>query len=248
VFVHPYAIRESVLDLVDAGVNDCEVARRLGLPRTTVRDWRHAKDLPRPGTTCPRCWRSSLRPIRFSTADYSELLALYLGDGHIVRAGRSDRLRIFLDTRYCEIIADARALLRRCFPAHSVGTCQSRKGTTTILSLYCTHLACLFPQHAPGKKHERSIVLEGWQTEIMQLKPWPFLRGCIRSDGCAFVNRTGPYSYLSYEFSNRSAQIRELFMDACDLVGVEYRAYQRYVRIYRRPSVALMQKHVGMKA
>ena len=82
----------------------------------------------------------------------------------------------------------------------------------------------------------------------MQLKPWPFLRGCIRSDGCAFVNRTGPYSYLSYEFSNRSAQIRELFMDACDLVGVEYRAYQRYVRIYRRPSVALMQKHVGMKA
>ena len=23
-------------------------------------------------------------------------------------------------------------------------------------------------------------------------EPWPFLRGCIRSDGCVFVNRTGP--------------------------------------------------------
>jgi hypothetical protein len=37
-------------------------------------------------------------------------------------------------------------------------------------------------------------------------------------------------------------------MDACDLVNVEYRAYRRYVRIYRRPSVELMQKNVGMKA
>jgi hypothetical protein len=189
-----------------------------------------------------------LRPVVFSEADYSELLALYLGDGHIVRTGRSDRLRIFLDSRYAEIIAEARALLRRCFPSHSVGTSRSAKGTTTILSLYWTHLACLFPQHGPGKKHDRAIVLERWQSEILEREPWTFLRGCIRSDGCAFVNRTGRYAYLSYEFSNRSAQIRELFMDACDLVGVEYRAYSRYVRIYRRPSVALMQQHVGVKA
>ena len=36
-------------------------------------------------------------------------------------------------------------------------------------------------------------------------------------------------------------------MDACDLVDVEYRPYRRYVRIYRRESVALMQEHVGLK-
>src|SRR5215204_7523019 len=107
---------------------------------------------------------------------------------------------------------------------HSVGVQRSRKGTTTILSLYSTYLACLFPQHAAGKKHERAIVLEDWQSNILEHEPWPFLRGCIRSDGCVFVNRTGPYAYVSYDFSNRSAQIRELFMDACDLVGVEYRA------------------------
>ena len=61
------------------------------------------------------------------------------------------------------------------------------------------------------------------------------------------MNRTGRYAYVSYEFSNRSSQIRELFMDACDLVDVEYRPYRRYVRIYRRESVALMQEHVGLK-
>jgi hypothetical protein len=248
VFVHPYALREEALALIQGGENDCEVARRLGLPRTTIRDWRWAGDLPRRGGTCPRCWRSSLKPILFSPADYAELLGLYLGDGHIVRTGRTDRLRIFLDTRYVEIIAEARALLHRCFPAHSVGLFRTAKGTTTILSLYGTHLACLFPQHGAGMKHKRDIVLENWQSRIVEREPWPFLRGCFRSDGCSFMNRTGRYEYLSYEFSNRSAQIRELFMDACDLVGVEYRPYRRYVRIYRRPSVALMHEHVGVKA
>jgi hypothetical protein len=72
-------------------------------------------------------------------------------------------------------------------------------------------------------KHERDIVLEEWQTTIVERRPWDLLRGLIRSDGCVFVNRTGPYEYLSYEFSNLSAQIRELFMDACDRVDVSYR-------------------------
>jgi hypothetical protein len=184
----------------------------------------------------------------FTSPDYAELLGLYLGDGYIVRTGRSDRLRLFLDTAYDRIIGDAQALLSRCFPRHRIGRFTTGKGTTTILSLYCTHLACLFPQHGAGKKHKRDIVLEDWQTAIVERDPWSLLRGLIRSDGCVFVNRTGPYEYLSYEFSNRSPQIRELFMDACDRVDVEYRSYRRYVRIYRRTSVALMQQHVGLKA
>jgi hypothetical protein len=78
----------------------------------------------------------------FTKEDYAELLGLYLGNGHIVRTGRSDRLRLFLDTRYEGITADAQALLERCFPGHKVGRFRSRKGTTTILSVYSTHLAC----------------------------------------------------------------------------------------------------------
>jgi hypothetical protein len=172
---------------------------------------------------------------------------LYLGDGYIVRTGRSDRLRLFLDTSYGAIIDEAQALLSRCFAGHRVGRFTTGKGTTTILSVYCTHLACLFPQHGAGRKHDRDIVLEEWQTAIVEREPWSLLRGLIRSDGCVFVNRTGRYEYLSYEFSNLSRQIRELFMDACDRVDVEYRPYRRYVRIYRRPSVALMEEHVGLK-
>jgi hypothetical protein len=81
--------------------------------------------------------------------------------------------------------------------------------------------------------------------------PWSFLRGCIRTDGCVFVNRTGPYSYLSYDFCNNSQDIIDLFTRACRLVGVDYRPTrwrERFrVRINRRGSVERMLAMVGLK-
>jgi hypothetical protein len=43
-------------------------------------------------------------------------------------------------------------------------------------------------------------------------------------------------------------RIRELFLAACRLVGVYCRPAGTSIRIYRRPSVALMLEHVGVKA
>jgi hypothetical protein len=45
-----------------------------------------------------------------------------------------------------------------------------------------------FPQHGPGRKHERRIELAGWQREIVDRFPREFLRG-LHSDGCRTVNR-----------------------------------------------------------
>jgi hypothetical protein len=78
----------------------------------------------------------------------------------------------------------------------------------------------LFPQHGPGIKHRRSIWLEDWQRKLVEDAPFALLRGCIRSDGCVFVNRTDvhrsqPYEYLSYQFSNMSKDIVDLFVQAC---------------------------------
>jgi hypothetical protein len=99
----------------------------------------------------------------------------------------------------------------------------------------------------PGKKHDRPIVLEEWQESLVAQTPWAFLRGCIRSDGCVFINRTGRYEYESYDFSNVSRDILELFVATCALVGVDCRVYEKHTRIYRRASVALMLEHVGRK-
>ena len=244
--MHPPEVRHRVFQLIDDGNRDREIARRLGLPRSTVTYMRHAR---RTSTheICPRCWKRG-RTIEFAPPDYAELLGLYLGDGCISRAGRVHRLRLALDVRYPQIIEQTGLLLARCFPNCSIATVAADAGATAVLSVYSSHLPCLFPQHAVGKKHERRLVLEDWQQRIVEREPWAFLRGCIRSDGCTFINRTGPYRYLTYDFCNYSADIRTMFTWACDLVDLRYRATGTRVRINRRESVARLQEHVGIKA
>jgi GNAT superfamily N-acetyltransferase len=171
-----------------------------------------------------------------------------LGDGHSSALARTERLRIFLDAQHSTIVDDTDALLRRCFPENRVGRVHPREDRMVVLWLYHGHLSCLFPQHGPGKKHERPILLEPWQQALVEAAPWAFLRGCIRSDGCVFINRTGKYEYLSYEFKNRSPGIRELFAATCDRVGVACRVNGDRIAIYRRSSVALLLEHVGIKS
>jgi hypothetical protein len=257
--MHPPEIRAKALALVAAGLNDCKISRRLGIPRRTILDWRRPTYVRRAVTEiCPRCWQPA-KPIRFTTDDYAELLAMYLGDGCISAAARTSRLRIALDTKYPRIIADAKALLSRCLPKNPIGEVIAHGGSMVFISVYCSHLPCLFPQHGPGMKHQRRIVLEPWQQEIVDAYPWAFIRGCIRTDGCSFINRTNvhrpqPYEYLSYDFSNKSKDIVDLFLEACAIVGIrDCRATynQRrdlwHVRINRRGSVAEMLEHVGLK-
>jgi hypothetical protein len=64
--VHAPHVCAEALALVDQRFNDCEIARRTGIPRSTVRDWRRPtyrrKSLY---VTCPRCWRAA-KPIGFT--------------------------------------------------------------------------------------------------------------------------------------------------------------------------------------
>jgi hypothetical protein len=247
--MHPVQLREAAFRLVAEGVNDCEIARRLGVPRTTVRDWRKPRYVPREKrryATCPRCWRTC-PPMVFTDDDYAELLGLYLGDGHITPMARTERLRLSLDAKYPVMNAEIEALLQRCFRENRVGRHLQDTGSTVVLWVYNSHLSCVFPQAGPGKKHDRPIGLEEWQVDRVFAAPWAFLRGCIRSDGSAFINRTGRYEYLSYEFTNESSDIRNIFRAVCLLLDLRVRAGKRQLRINRRASVARMLEHVGLK-
>ena len=175
------------------------------------------------------------------------MLGLYLGDGHVVRLARTYKFRLFLDSKHCEIVNESAALLERCFSNNVVGKAYGHEGRMTILSVHSAHLGCIFPQHGPGMKHLRPILLEAWQNELIARAPWHFLKGLIRSDGCSFVNRTGPYEYLAYQLDNHSPDILDLFCATCDLVDIEYRRYARYVRINRRSSVERLKARIGVK-
>jgi hypothetical protein len=233
--------------MVAVGVNDCEIARRLGVPRSTVRDWRKPRYVAKRTARCPRCGTRS-RQIVIEPESYAELLGLYLGDGHITELARADRLRLFLDAKYPTVVDESEAILRTVFPANRVGRIRAEDGRMVVLWAYSSHMTCLFPQHGPGKKHDRRIRLEPWQHELIDAAPWAFLRGCIRSDGCVFVNRTGPYEYLSYDFKNLSDEILELFVETCEAVGLRPRRYAHHARLCRRADVGLLVQHVGLKS
>ncbi len=196
--------------------------------------------------SCPHCTKRSPN-ITLDDSDYAELLGIYLGDGHITFMERTQRLRIALDAAHPRIVEETDALLRRGFPENRVSRVLADRGHTVVLHVYNSHLFCLFPQAGPGKKHDRRLKFEAWQRDRIAAAPWSFLRGCIRSDGCVFINRTGPYRYLSYGFYNLSPEILALFVETCHSLGLRPCVYAKAVRLNRRDDVARLLEHVGRK-
>src|SRR3954469_345654 len=92
--------------LAAEGLNNCQIARRTGLPRTTVRDWvagripgrRPRQGWAAPEQSCATCGHPSHDPSRLPAAAYSYLLGMYLGDGCIATTSKGvHRLRIACD-------------------------------------------------------------------------------------------------------------------------------------------------------
>jgi hypothetical protein len=182
---------------------------------------------------------------------YGYLLGLYLGDGHISVGGRTNVLRIALDSAYPWIViscCDAVEEIRGRRP--HVGKHGDRNCSLVVSYWKCW--PCLFPQHGPGRKHNRRIELASWQEEIVAAHPKPFLRGLIHSDGWRGMNRVHvkgrEYAYPRYQFSNRSDDIRRLFTRTCDQLGIAWRPWTRYhVSVARRDAVAQMDTFIGPK-
>ena len=104
----------------------------------------------------------------------------------------------------------------------------------------------------PGKKHERPIQLADWQQTVVERHPERCLRGLIHSDGCRVTNtiRHGQktYDYPRYNFTNRSDDIRRIFCDTCDLLGIEWRVMNAWnISVARRASVARLDEFIGPK-
>jgi len=126
-----------------------------------------------------------------------------------------------------------------------------------VVSTYWKHWACLFPQHGPGRKHERRIELETWQEPIVTAHPKALIRGLIHSDGNRHLNPitrhfesgTKHYRYPRYMFKNASNDILALFTDALDLLRIGWtNSSPRVISIARRDDVALLDTFVGPKS
>ncbi|WP_433888778.1 transcriptional regulator [Streptomyces sp. CA-111067] len=248
--MYDIATRSRALQMVAEGRSLNSVSHLTGISRASIRDWLAS------GLDPVSIGRA---PLRTDIPEYPYLLGLYLGDGCLSRTHRDVyALRIACADAWPGVADACEQAIRAVRPGGAVCRVQ-QQGCVQVTST-SKQWPEVFPQHGPGKKHERAIVLESWQQEIVDAHPWEFVRGLIHSDGCRVTNWTERvvggvrkrYEYPRYFFTNMSEDILRLYCATLDAVGVEWRVARSGARAYnvsvaRRASVALMDRHVGPK-
>ncbi|MEO9324625.1 helix-turn-helix domain-containing protein [Nocardioides sp. C4-1] len=246
--MHDLATRRSAAAMRAEGRSWSQISRLLGVSRSTLRAWEARGPVAR-ASDCACC-----DDVALDQSSYAALLGFYLGDGCISRHARYYALRVSCDASLPAIIADVSACMSAVRPAARIFHVPA-PGAVVVSSNW-QHWPCLFPQHGPGRKHERTIVLEDWQRAVVETRPGPFLRGLFHSDGCRARNWTRRrvagewkrYDHPRWQFTNVSADIRELCCWALDLAEVRWRQSSwNCVSVSRRADVARLDALIGMK-
>jgi hypothetical protein len=246
--VHPIGTVERVLALHSQGLSSYAISRKTGIARSTLLHW-----LDEPARALARARSREVYPARAPDV-YAYLLGLYLGDGWIRRYPRTWQLVLTLDSRYEGIVRDARRAVRTFTPSGMTRVRRRRDARAVDVTAYGRHWLSLFPQHGPGRKHHRTIVLSNWQRDITHGHPEDLLRGLIQSDGCRVIAsirapKGRRYAYARYYFSNRSPDIRAIFCEHLDLLSIEWTQSMDYViQVARRPAVEALDRFVGPKS
>lgn len=255
--MHPPDRVALAVGLAEQGLNASEIARETGIPRATVRDWLAGKLPTRArdaGDSCPTCGDVA-HDFRALPHEYVYLLGMYLGDGCISSHRRHVyRLRIFLDVKYPGVIeecADAIALVR---PKNKVSRQLRGGGFETSSADSCVEIACyskswpcFFPQHGPGRKHYRSILLTDWQQALVDGHPELLLRGLVHSDGCRFMNTGTNWRHPRYVFTNMSADIRRIFCRTCEMLELHWTTANNSIYVSKKKDVAILDTYIGPK-
>ena len=248
-FVYDNATIRLVRKLSQAGESDYTVAKKTGIARQTIMRWRH-RGFPE------REEPSSSWTV--APPEYSYVLGLYLGDGCLYRAGRSKiyTLDLACDLRYPMIAREAAQALRRVFNA-PVRSSFPNDAACVHLKISHAGLVGAFPQHGPGRKHTRKIELVEWQRVLTHRNPEAFIRGLVHSDGARCINqvnttlpsgRRAHYEYVRYFVTNYSKDIRRIFCEHCDLLGIRWtQSNHRNISISHRDSTAILDRIVGPK-
>lgn len=248
-----------ILTLWEKYANKKKIARITGIPRATVRDcinkfgtvaglenYRFGNFEINGESSLLHYLKQSDDPQNIHES-YAYLLGMYLGDGCISQMKRVHRLRITLDKQYTGIIQTCVEGLETLFPDNQIGIVD--KVGCVDVSLYHKYLPQIFPQDGDGRKHNRDIILEEWQEQIVDQYPLEFLRGLYHSDGSRSQNIVKGRNYPRYTFSNVSDDIRGLFTATAEKLGLNWTTANKHnVAISRRDDVTSLDEHIGEKS
>jgi len=231
-----------IIELKNTGKNNTEIAKLLGIPRTTIisiiKNFDREKIDKR-----KKIWIND--PITYIVGnnlekEYSYLLGLYLGDGHISQLKRTQRIRFFLDSKYDSLNDYVNKSLSKLFFNNKTNIIKSNYNMVTIY-VCSSDLIKLFPQHGIGKKHERPINLTEWQKSI--IIPEELIKGLFHSDGTYYHSANRDY----YQFKNYSKDILNIFKTYCDILGVNYTEQEKVINFYSRKNVNQLKQIIGTK-
>jgi hypothetical protein len=200
-------------------------------------------------------WRSWPKAVHGAAPAYDLLLGYYLGDGRISRTPSTFALRVSCDRTYPGIVTEVTEAVKL---VHDGGKVCHVNGPGVVVVQNCwNHWPCVFPQHGPGRKHERKLSFEPWQREIVERHPADFLRGLFHSDGCRSNNwATRPvagemkrYEYPRWQFTNNSPDIMRWCQETLDLLEIPWRqSYWKTVSVSTRAGVARLDDLIGLKS
>jgi hypothetical protein len=255
-----------ILELWERGIAKKRIAITLGIPHATVRDCiERYSDLKGLQENRDRASKSTPDEVLLRICDtdnvvcqqaYAYVLGMYLGDGNITKVRDVYRIRITLDARYPNIIKSCSEALQTLLPENQIGMVERfYRGRLSCIDVSCFYKFWpeLLPQHGIGKKHEREIQLVDWQQLIVNAYPLDFFRGLYHSDGSRFSNVVNGTDYPRYQFTNLSDQIRQMFCQTCEKLGLNWTTKAHHGRITdifisKREDVAFLDHHIGPKS
>jgi hypothetical protein len=206
-----------VKSLYEKGVSKRAIAKETGIPRGTVysiinRGFETKFKTP------------SYNPHDYITPDkykhYAYALGCYLGDGCISKHPRTYVIRIATNSNDVDIISRQQRVLEFLFP-NPVNVCK-RECNCVDIKMYGSYLPTVFPQHGTGLKHKRKIKLEDWQLDICDKHPEFLFAGLVDTDGCRYIHTQKKYQWPTYQFTNMSEDIKDIFEKCCKLLGIKY--------------------------
>lgn len=146
---------------------------------------------------------------------YSYIFGLYLGDGNITNFKRTKALCITLDNKYSNLNENVINSFKLLFSDVRIFI---RKSNCIDVRYYDCNLGLLFPQDSPGLKCDRQIIIEDWQSSI--LDPVELLRGLIMSDGSYYMIKSN--NHFEYNFANCSIDIIKIACKCLDILKITY--------------------------